>query len=80
MLTFFLPMCTVTDFSDVFFDPVETDNQAEEKTLRVNEGRPISSQEASNASALNGKAALTEGKSMFQRPLDAVNMQEGHDE
>lgn len=73
-------MCTVTDFSDVFVDPVETDIQAEDKTLRVNEGRPISSQEASNVSALNGQAAVTGGKSLFQRPLDAVNMQDGHDE
>lgn len=72
-LTFPPPhMCAVTDFSDVIIGPVETDSQAEEN---VNEDCPVSRKEESNASALNGKAS-NEGKSMFQKPRNAVKMQD----
>lgn len=66
-------MCAVTDFSDVIIGPVETDSQAEEN---VNEDCPVSREEESNASALNGKAVVNEGKSMFQKPRNAVKMQD----
>lgn len=77
---FFFPhLHAVTDFSDVFIDPVETDKQAEESSVKASEERPVSTEEASNASALNGQAAVNKGKSMFQKPQNAVNMQDGHD-
>lgn len=56
-------------------EPVETDNQAKEQT----EECPISSNEASNASALDGEAAVTEGKSRFKKTPNTVKMQDWHD-
>lgn len=77
---FFFPhVCTVTDCSDVSTDPVETDLQADESSGKVNEECIASTEEESNTSALNGKAAVNKGKSMFQRPQNAVNMQDWHD-
>lgn len=73
---FFSPCACCHNFSDVVIDPVETDNQGEESSVKVNEERPVSTEEGSNASGLNGKAAVNEGKSVVQKPQNAVNTQD----
>lgn len=46
---------------------MESDNQAKENPGKVHEERPVSTKEEYNASALNGKAVVDEGKSLFQK-------------